>query len=204
MSDNNPIQIQEEKPDQEKVEKHEESASVKVPPISFHPIAEKEFMRIKDLKIILYTNLVSYFIIFRVFISALGLISSSLHFIILTPILLFDFSGFYGARKLSLSLSVAYCMYLIIDVILKSAAILYFSINLALVSEEDLYTFYLKVLVICLFFLVFELGQIYLQIKFCQKITRLTPEKTFILERVIRGNTFPFCICCDFSQNNLE
>lgn len=161
----------------------------------FHPIKEKEFMRIKDLKIILYTNLVSYFIVFRIFISTLSFLSSSLQFIILIPLLLFDLSGFYGARKLSLSVNVAYTMYLIIDLILRAVGILYFSINLALADEEDVFTFYLKVLVITLLFLVFELGQIYLQIKFCQKITTLSPEKTFILERVIRGKTFPFCIC---------
>lgn len=168
----------------------------------FHPIKEKEFMRIKDLKIILYTNLVSYFIVFRIFISTLSFVCSSLQFIILLPFLLFDLSGFYGARKLSLSVNVAYTMYLIIDLITKAAGIVYFVINLALVDEEDLYTFYLKILVISILFLVFGVGQIYLQIKFCQKITTLSPEKTFILERVIRGKTFPFCICCEVPEED--
>ena len=170
--------------------------------IDFHPIKEKEFMRIKDLKIILYTNLVSYFIVFRIFISTLSFVSSSLQFIVLIPFIIFDLSGFYGARKLSLSVNIAYTMYLIIDLITKAAGILYFAINLAMVDEEDLYTFYLKILVITVLFLVFVVGQIYLQIKFCQKIITLTPEKTFILERVIRGKTFPFCNCFEVADED--
>lgn len=158
------------------------------------------FIKVKDLKIIMYTNLVSYFIVFRMFISILSLISFSVYLLIFVPILILDFLGLYGARKLSMGLCVSYSMYIILDIILKGASIMYFSINLVLSTDEIFYTFCLKVLVICVILLVFEVLQAYMQIKFCQKISMLTQENTFLLERVIRGSSFPLCMFFEYKE----
>lgn len=150
-----------------------------------------EFMRVKDLKIVLYTTLVSYFIIFRIFITVLSLLSISVYSLMFSWILVLDLLGLYGARKLSLGLCIVYSIYTVLNIILKGAGIIYFLINLILATEEAIYVNCLRALVIFTFFAIFEVGQVYVQVKFCKKISVLSPEKSYLLERVIRGNIFP-------------
>jgi len=180
----------------ESSEKIEKPLGINIQPVPQTPAQQNSegFIKVKDLKIIMYTNLVSYFIVFRIFITVLSFISFSIYLLMFIPILILDILGLYGARKLSMGLCVSYSMYIILDIILKGASIIYFSINLVLSTDEVFYTYCLKVLVICVVLMVFEALQAYMQIKFCQKISLLSPESTYLLERVIRGNSFPLCM----------
>lgn len=171
--------------------KEEKKENISNSPGSPKPHSSQEYMKVKDLKIILYTSLVSYFIVFRIFITVLSLLSLSIFSLIFTWILILDLLGLYGVRKLSLGLCVVYSIYTVLNIILKGAGIIYFLINLILATEEVIYVNCLKALVIFTFFAIFEVGQVYVQAKFCKKISVLSPEKTYLLERVIRGNLFP-------------
>ncbi|OMJ74688.1 hypothetical protein SteCoe_26330 [Stentor coeruleus] len=176
-------------------------------------------LNVVTVRLVMFATVIKYLVLFKVFITFLYLCCIDTYLGMFSPVAFLEFIGYFSSKYLSRCWSIAYAVFIILNLCMRGLLIIYIGLLLDIV-ERDLRNCpdkdrenrnnnclsdntsmeLLLINLIAGFFLVFfyEILQVVVQFKFIKALKNITQDRKKAVLDMMNSRDLSLCFCCRF------